>query len=227
MFEEIPLAIGLSSWARAGLSAIVLHLIIALAAISGSHGTALTVRPPIRDTVRIELPRAPASQTVRSRLQRGEFPAVPSAPVVPALRLEAPAASLQLDESKLDQLLTSIRSVTSNGSLSGESSSLDTAAVAASEVDQLPELLGDLKPRYPNELRTAGLSGEALLEYVIDRDGRVVAGSIRIIRSTHPAFARSAIESLVRARFRPARRKRQDIPVSVRQRIRFESRKAF
>jgi TonB family protein len=205
----------------------VLHLTIVCVAVYGTRGTGGPISGPILDTLRIELPPAPTTQTVPDVTGRQPFHMVPSAPAVPPLRLESPhAASLKLDFPNLDQVLATIRSVTSDGA-SGRDSAPGDTAVAASEVDRLPELLGDLAPRYPDELRRAGLSGETLLEYVIDRDGRVVPGSIRVMRTSHPAFAQSAIESLKRARFNPARRAGRSIAVVVRQRIRFESRESY
>ena len=231
MFEAMPLGIEASSRTRAGLAAIVLHFTVVLVAVLSTRATAQPKSGPILDTVRIELPRVPTTPTVPRIAPREQLPMVPSAPVVPPLQLEPPHASSptpdRLDFPTLDQGLATIRSKTSIASSSDDTSSGDTAAVTASEVDHLPELLGDVTPRYPDELRRVGLSGETLLEYVIDREGRVVPGSIRVIRASHPAFAQSAIESLIRARFKPARRAGRSIAVVVRQSIRFESRRSF
>jgi TonB family protein len=227
MFEEMPLGIEPSSRARAGLAAIVLHLTIVFVAVYSTRETGEPMSGPILDTLRIELPRAPTTQTAPDVTARQRFHMVPRAPAVPPLRLESPhAASLELDFPKLDQVLAGIRLVTSDGA-SGRDSAPGDTAVAASEVDRLPELLGDLTPGYPDELRRVGLSGETLLEYVIDREGRVAPGSIRVIRTSHPAFAQSVIESLNRARFKPAQRAGRSVAVVVRQRIRFESHQSY
>jgi protein TonB len=230
MFEEMPHGIEPSSRARAGFVAIGLHLTIVFIAVNSSRGVGQPMNRSVLDTVRIELPHASTTPTVPKPSPREQTPMVPSAPAVPPLRLESPHAPTlklqKLDLPRLDEVLATIRSKTSNGSSSRDSSSVDIV-VAASEVDHLPELLGNLTPHYPEELRQAGLSGETLLEYVIDRKGRVVSGSIRTIHTSHPAFAQSAIESLNRARFKPARHAGQSIAVVVRQRIRFESRERF
>lgn len=223
MFEEMPLGIEPSSQARAGLAAIVLHLTIVSVAVYNTRGTDEPMRGSTVDTVRIELPRAPTTHPVPDVTARQRFHVVPRAPAVPPLRLESPhAASLKLDFPKLDQVLATIRSATSDEA-SGRDSAPGDTAVAASEVDPLPELLGDLTPRYPDELRRVGLSGETLLEYIVDGGGRVAPGSIRVIRASHPAFAQSVIEALNRARFIPAQRAGRSVAVVVRQRIRFQS----
>jgi TonB family protein len=227
MFEAMPLGIEPSSRRRAALAAFVLHGTIIFVALHGTRGSGQPLSRPLLDTVRIELPRAPTPQTVADVAPREQSPLVPGAPGVPRLGLESPhPATLKLDSSKLDQVLATIRSM-ATGPSGRDSSPGDTAVVGVSEVDRLPELLRDLTPRYPDELRRAGLGGETLLEYVIDREGRVVPGSIRVLGASHPAFAQSAIEALKRARFNPARRAGRSIAVLVSQRIRFESRESY
>jgi protein TonB len=222
----MPLGIEPSSRRRAALAAFVLHGTIVFVAVHGTRGSGQPLSRPLLDTVRIELPRAPTPHRAPDVAPRAQSPLVPSPPGVPPLQLESPhAASLKLDFPRVDQILATIRSTTTGSSR--DSSPEDTAVVAASEVDRLPELLEDLTPRYPDDLRRAGLSGETLLEYIIDREGRVVSGSIRVLGTSHPAFAQSAIESLKRARFNPARRAGRSIAVVVRQRIRFESRGSY
>jgi TonB family protein len=98
-----------------------------------------------------------------------------------------------------------------------------TTPLPVSALDELPALLNDLSPRYPEELRAATVNGEVVVEYVIDRNGRVLANSIRTIRSDHPGFTRSVREALLTARFRPGKRGGRSVPVLVRQRIRFET----
>jgi TonB family protein len=67
------------------------------------------------------------------------------------------------------------------------------------------------------------LTGEVVVEYVVNADGRVTRSSFRIVRSTHPAFSRAVIEALVRARFNPARVGGRPVAVLVQQKIRFEA----
>jgi protein TonB len=95
------------------------------------------------------------------------------------------------------------------------------AVFNAVEVDQLPELVGDLRLRYPVGLERAGVSGVVVLEYVVGSDGRVNPGSVRALSSSHPAFFQAALEALRDARFKPARKWGRSIAVLVQQRIRF------
>jgi TonB family protein len=57
---------------------------------------------------------------------------------------------------------------------------------------------------YPEFLRDAGISSEAIVSFVIDRDGRVEPGSIQIVNDVQPAVADAARRVAERMRFRPA-----------------------
>jgi hypothetical protein len=54
------------------------------------------------------------------------------------------------------------------------------------------------------EAAVAVVNGEVVVEYVIDRNVRVQANSIRTMRSDHPAFTRSVREALLTALSDPA-----------------------
>jgi protein TonB len=90
-------------------------------------------------------------------------------------------------------------------------------------VDELPELLTDLRPEYPDVLRRAGVSGAVEVEYVVGNDGRFNPGSLQVLTTDHDRFTASVVQALRRARFRPARRNGQAVAVLVRQIIRFRS----
>ena len=65
--------------------------------------------------------------------------------------------------------------------------------------------LGDgPRPRYPDLLRSAGVEGEVLAQFVVDTSGRVEPGSIRVLRTSHPLFAQAVERVLPLARFVPA-----------------------
>lgn len=60
-------------------------------------------------------------------------------------------------------------------------------------------------PRYPDGLRAWRLEGVARLTFVVDTLGRVEMPSVKVLESSHPAFAASVRAALPRMRFRPAR----------------------
>lgn len=68
-------------------------------------------------------------------------------------------------------------------------------------VRQLPGVGG---PEYPKELRDQRREGQVLTEFVVDADGRVVRGSMRVLRSTDAAFSASVRRAVYGLRFAPA-----------------------
>jgi protein TonB len=69
------------------------------------------------------------------------------------------------------------------------------------EVQRLP---GSPAPRYPESLRSAGISGDVLMRFIVGTNGRVESNSIEIVSSPNPAFAEAVRTSLLNSRFRPA-----------------------
>lgn len=88
------------------------------------------------------------------------------------------------------------------------------------DVDELPSLersgLARLMERhYPQQLRDARVSGRALVEVIVDTDGRVRPGSAKVIETSHPAFEDATLRAAERFRFRPAKIAGMVVPVKV------------
>lgn len=60
---------------------------------------------------------------------------------------------------------------------------------------------GSPAPRYPDVLRSAGVEGQVLAQFVIDTTGRAEPGSFKVIQSTNDAFTNSVKEVLPKMRF--------------------------
>jgi TonB family protein len=82
------------------------------------------------------------------------------------------------------------------------------------------EVLALLLKHYPAALRQAGIEGSALVQFVVDTNGRVDPQSVTVISSTHALFATAAIEVAKKARFSPGKNAyegvMQAVPVMVR-----------
>ncbi|MBM3885308.1 MAG: TonB family protein [Gemmatimonadetes bacterium] len=63
---------------------------------------------------------------------------------------------------------------------------------------------GSGAPRYPDILRSAGVEGEVLAQFVVDTLGRVDISSYKVIRTSHELFATSLRAALPAMRFMPA-----------------------
>jgi TonB family protein len=67
------------------------------------------------------------------------------------------------------------------------------------------EMLAVLLRQYPPSLRQFGVEGSAIVQFVVDTNGRVEPRSVTLLSSTHPLFGSAAIEVARKARFTPGR----------------------
>ena len=70
-------------------------------------------------------------------------------------------------------------------------------------------------------LRSASIEGEVLVRFVVDNQGRVEAASIRILETTHSAFADAVRRWLLRSRYAPAEVAGRPVRQLVEQRVSF------
>lgn len=63
---------------------------------------------------------------------------------------------------------------------------------------------GSGSPRYPAALRSAGVSGEVLAQFVVGTDGRVDVSTFKAVRSTDAQFTQAILDALPSMRFTPA-----------------------
>jgi protein TonB len=72
-----------------------------------------------------------------------------------------------------------------------------------------------LQRLYPPLLRDAGVTGQTMLKFVIDANGRVESGSVEVLSSTHDGFSSASIEAADRFRFSPAKIGGRPVRVSI------------
>jgi TonB family protein len=221
MFEPLLAShLPVVSWRRPALIALLTHgAVIAAAAAATAGGEAPS--PAARDTIRLDL-----------QLKQHPSPPTPPAPALPGAPFVPPVDFRHRPELRLDLPLSPLPSVPEilrarsihagdpPASFGGGGLPADSA-FWESDVDRLPELTGEVVPRYPSSLERSGLSGSVELEYVISAAGRVDSTTVRVLMSSHPVFTRSAIDALLRARFKPALRGGRPVPVRVHQKFRF------
>jgi TonB family protein len=65
-------------------------------------------------------------------------------------------------------------------------------------------VLSQPMPQYPDALASVGVEGRVTVEFVIDTTGKVEPVSIRVLKSTHPAFELAARRAITGSIFRPA-----------------------
>lgn len=223
MFEGLPFGISTSSYTRAGLVALLAHALVIVVAVYATEPPTAGIRASA-DTVRIDLSRVRQSDEVSPTGAFPHPPLLPSAPTIPAVPLESHTpVTPDVDISPAATGLDALRTLVAGEPAAPVLEPSGRTALLGSAVDDLPTLQDGLKAQYPDELRVLGLTGEVVVEYVVNAEGRVARSSLRIVSSTHPAFSRAVIEALVRARFNPARTGGRPVAVLVQQRIRFQA----
>jgi len=93
--------------------------------------------------------------------------------------------------------------------------------MSESEVDVRPSLRNEesvqraLERNYPPSLRDAGVTGETMVQFVIDEEGRVEPGSVEVVSSSDEAFASAARRITSTMRFTPAKSHGRNVRVTI------------
>jgi protein TonB len=197
----------------------------------GSRSTAGTIASVTTHTALIAAAvYATAQARVQPRVSPETVRAVyfpPSAPQVHAPRSTPSAPARPVDGHRMIFVGTNIDivlppiDITTVVSIPGDFSSASTAALRpdgvetqaapygspfrADQVDRQVGLIPGVRPpTYPEALRSAGIEGKVLVEFVVDERGQPVQGSIRVVQSDNDLFADAVRVALGRLRFTPA-----------------------
>ena len=83
------------------------------------------------------------------------------------------------------------------------------AICTVAELDDRPRAVTQRTAVYPRSLKTDGLTGEAEIEFIVDRDGRVLFP--RIVSSSHEDFGWAAATAVAQWKFNPPMRNGQRV----------------
>ena len=72
------------------------------------------------------------------------------------------------------------------------------------QVEKVVEKIGGDAPEYPSSLRDSGVEGEVLAQFVVGENGRYEGGSLKILKSSNPAFTAAVKAALPGMRFSAA-----------------------
>lgn len=96
----------------------------------------------------------------------------------------------------------------------------------AAEVDETPSVQAgsNCLGKYPPVMQSAGIPGKVVLQFVVNTDGRVDAGSIKVMSSTHKAFEEPARQGITAqsCNFKAGKSRGQPVRVLVQQAVSFK-----
>ena len=204
------------------LAALISHVLLVAVAVDITTPHHQAARPAARDTIRFQLTEVAPTVSDQYESPRSRSDAfLPDAPIVPDIpldQLKLPTPSFT-GYSRENPSLPAVRSATGTPTFSTDSS---RSVFHTTEVDEIPRLIVELRPHYPDGLQRARVSGLVQIEYVVGINGRMDPRSVRVVASSHPGFLLAALDALKGARFRPARKGGRAVPVLVQQTIRFQ-----
>lgn len=94
---------------------------------------------------------------------------------------------------------------------------------AATELDERPKAVRQDSPVYPRALKDDGLTGQAEIEFVIDRDGRVLFP--RIVSASHEDFGWAAATAVAQWKFQPPQKGGKQVDTIMRVPVLFDAHK--
>jgi protein TonB len=96
----------------------------------------------------------------------------------------------------------------------GDRSGHSSDALDADRLDRSPRALKQPAPAYPGSARTHGMDGRVVVDFDVDRTGRVTG--VRVVSSTDPAFDEPTLRAVSRWRFEPGRFHGHIVPFRMR-----------
>lgn len=88
-----------------------------------------------------------------------------------------------------------------------------------SKLDQQPQPRARVQPQYPFEMRRAGITGEVLVEFIVDANGDV--RNAFAVRSSQREFETAAVQAVSKWKFKPGRKGGRAVNTRMQQPIGF------
>jgi len=87
------------------------------------------------------------------------------------------------------------------------------AIFTAAQLDERPKVIQQTSPAYPRALKDDGLTGQAEIEFVVSRDGRVLFP--RIVSASHEDFGWAATVAVAQWRYQPPQKDGRNVEVRM------------
>lgn len=90
------------------------------------------------------------------------------------------------------------------------------------QLDDPPVMVVQGALRYPPALQSAGITGNVMVQFIVDTSGHPIESSFKVLKSTLPAFEPAAREAALKSVFRPGKLHGQAVMVLVQQAVVFK-----
>ncbi|MDZ7632592.1 MAG: energy transducer TonB [Gemmatimonadaceae bacterium] len=193
---------------------IVLHTILVAGAIYATNKTAEALEKPkeekvvLTETKKEPEPEKPKEQPKQQQVVAQVAP--PKGFQVRVLRSEIPDVIPDVDLSKkatdeADFSGKGVQGGIAKGVEGGTGPVISDQPYFDFQVEKAAAAIpGSGNPAYPEMLKSSGVEGEALVQFIVDTTGRAELGSFKVLRASHDAFGQAVRSALPRMRFLPA-----------------------
>lgn len=199
MHNTPPARRGLRAVAFA-LAAMVLGVVTASPVLARELASVRAWMPTGPDAASVLTPHSPVAQPVGAASLAAPLPpVVPPTASTAAVRALTPPVPLAQDTAKKQptKQVEYITRTSSPPAPKGSTRPPDDAQVAMAP--------GSLAPRYPEILKSAGVSGVTIVQFVVDTTGLAIPSTLKVVRSGHALFTQAVQNVLPGLRFLPAR----------------------
>jgi protein TonB len=192
-------------------ASVAIHLVIITVAAYFTTAKAIVEEEPDQPPPLVWLHTQPIAhhnaQSTRTRSQTPSSRAT-AAPATVSLAISPniPSVDITLASVRPAEFGDGVTGSTTNASASSGPTHNDGEAFDALEVDTpASALAGGIAPTYPPSLRSAGIEGRVIAQFVVDTRGRASRESIRILSATNDLFSESVRKAIGQMRFAPAK----------------------
>ena len=215
-----------------GIMSVVLHVAIIYGVVMVTQGAAETIREIIQDTTLVFLappktpPKAPPEAPPPEAIVSANPPPKGFQTVVApeAIPTEIPPINVAERFNPDDFTGKGVEGGIAAGIVGGTGPvDVSGEVFLEAELDDPPRIISPATPRYPPVLQSAGISGRATYEFVIDTTGHAEARTFKLKNSTNKAFEAPAREAIMKTVFKPGRMQGRPVRVLVVQNVAFNA----
>ena len=208
---------------------VVLHALVIFGAVKATQGVAESVRNRPVDTTMVflkppEPPKPPPEQPPPDVVVAANPPPKGFQTVVAPTDIPKDIPPIDLSEKPFDPSDFTGKGVEGGigKGIEGGTGPVTGEVFLEAQLDDPVQVISQPQPRYPPVLASAGITGRVEVQFIVDTTGHTEASSFKVMKTSHPAFAEPARETILKSVFKPARFKGRPVRQLVQQAIAFK-----